>query len=655
MRSKPYLTYTIMFMLFCGACYICFFRKGILPIYSIDGIGQYYPSFLYTGKAVREFVSSVFSGGGIRFYDLGIGMGEDLFGVLSYYGFGDPINLIAAFTNASSGPFLFSFSFFLRLYLGGLCFMLYCRRFMPLSFATIVAAISYVFWGYGIFASGMYVQYGAMLYTLPLLLIGCEELFRSGGRPVLFFAAFYLGLCGFYFTYICSIFLIVYCIVRLISIYGIKNVKEALKKVPILTLYYCLGLCCSMMFLLPSLYAFMASERESASILSTLLGLSNYIPSLDRKFVADANIMNALRNYPVMVIAACTFILPKSRKMIQFRVAVATLLVLSYIPMTARLFNGFSNPRDRWVFIAQFVLCVIFASILNDLQSDESRKKIASFIIAAACANIVLSFWGRYSSFGDDKRDMYIGSSAAASETGSVITRSSVITNDGELFRVSGDFSTSSVNERPKNNAMLNGYYGVSYWFSIVNGDTQSFVDEATGIRNDWRAFSLGNSPDKNRAGAVKYHVCKDGMPFEGLKKVETIDEGDSSWTVYEDPSFTGFAHVDDEKGNVISSCKDIRYDKNTFSFTVPEGKGKIATAIPYSSGWRAYINGNITPIVNDSHFISIENTAAGAGDTVTLVYTTPGFIPGSIAAAVAFILFIAGEIFRRRLSQRQG
>ena len=499
----------------------------------------------------------------------------------------------------------------------------------------------------------MYVQYGAMLYCLPLLLIGCEELFKAGGRPILFFAAWYLGLCGFYFTYICSIFIAVYCAIRLIVIYGAKNTGNALRRVPLLLLYYCLGLCCSMMFLLPSLFAFMASERESASITSTLFNLSNYIPSLDRKFVADANIMNAIRNYPVMVIAAITFILPKTRKMIQFRIAVALLLVFSYIPITARLFNGFSNPRDRWVFIAQFVLCVIFASILNDLHKDEPRKKIAAFIIAVTAVNIIVSFWGRYSSLGLDRKDMYVSASVAKAEMDSVVSKSSVIGNDKDVFRISGDHATSTVNERPKNNAMLNDHYGVSYWFSIVNGDTQSFVDEATGIRNDWRAFSLGDGAANNRTGAVKYHISKSGAPFDGLTSVETIDDGGTSWTVYEDPSFTGFAHTCDDKGNVISTCNDIRYDKNTFSFTVPEDAKVIRTAIPYSSGWRAYINGRQAGTVNDSHFIGI-NTGVKGRDMVTLVYTSPGFIPGSIAAFASLVLFIVVIFIRRRLSQRQ-
>ena len=651
MRSKPFRTYTISFILLLTACYLCFWRKGIIPVYSIDGLGQYYPSFLYIGRTVREFLSS--PAAGLRFYDLAIGMGDDVAGTLSYYGFGDPLNLISVFATASTGPYLFALTYYLRLYLGGLCFMLCCRRFMPLSNATVASALAYVFWGYGIYASGMYAEYAAMLYVLPLVLTGCEKMFRGEGALVLFLSAALLGLSGFYFTYICSLFIVVYSIVRLLFIYGTAGIREAIKAGALTGLVCLLGIGVSMIFMLPSVCAFLSSERESSSVIATLLTLSNYIPSLNRRFVEDANIMNAIRNYPVMIAAASVFIMPKSKRVTQFRIAVSSILILSYIPLTGRVFNGFSVPRDRWVFLSQFVLCVIFASIINDIYNDDKKKHISVFVMTVLAANIILAFWGRYSSLGENRKSMYVTADTARNEMESATKLSNVLANDNDLYRIAGDITTSGVNGRPKNNAMLSDYYGVSYWFSIVNSETQAFVDEATGTANDWRSYGFAANSNAYNMAAVKYHLYRDGRPYEGLRSVEKIESSDGTWTLYEDPSFAGFARLMYDDGT-MRACEDITYDRNRFTFTIPEGESlsrcRVVTSIPYSTGWKAYINGMEASAANVSHFLGTEDIMPSPGDTVTLVYTSPGFTAGMMISIVCLFIFIIFALsFRKR------
>ena len=50
-------------------------------------------------------------------YDLSIGLGEDIIGALNYYGVGDPLNLLAIFINSQNCAYIFTFMFFLRLWL----------------------------------------------------------------------------------------------------------------------------------------------------------------------------------------------------------------------------------------------------------------------------------------------------------------------------------------------------------------------------------------------------------------------------------------------------------------------------------------------------------------------------------------------------------
>lgn len=45
-------------------------------------------------------------------FDSSIGMGEDIIGTLDYYGFGDPLNVLAVFATKENGAMQFLFSIY---------------------------------------------------------------------------------------------------------------------------------------------------------------------------------------------------------------------------------------------------------------------------------------------------------------------------------------------------------------------------------------------------------------------------------------------------------------------------------------------------------------------------------------------------------------
>ena len=658
------MIYSLLFVAVIAACFFSFWRTGKLPIYGIDGLGQYYPVFLYTGKTIREFFSHLFESGAFRFYDLSVGMGEDIFGTLNYYGFGDPVNLITVFATKGNGPYLFAFSYYLRLYLGGLAFVLYCMRFNLSKPAVAAGAVSYVFFGYGLYASGMYIEFASMLYVFPLLLTGCERVLHGEkGRWILFVSAWYLGLCGFYFTYMCALFLVVYCLVRSFFISGKADIEGMLTGCLGCAALFVLGLACSAPVLFPSVFAFLSSARSSSLGIGQLFVLGNYIPSLSRRFVSDANIMNAMRNYPVLIAAASTFFLAKDKRIIQLRIATVTLLVLLYVPITAIVFNGFSNPRDRWVFEAQFVLCAAFAVAIDKVKEQGCGRIYNAALILAVC-NIIISFWGRYSALGDDEKQLYVNAATAVAETSSPVSTAAVIENDSDLFRVCGEF-VSEVNSRPVNDGMNAGYYGTHYWFSVVNENTQAFVDEATGRSNDWRSFGLGSDNRYHTAAAVKYYVSKTGSAPDGFVPAGDIEYNGESRKLYVNENFRGFACIKDGEDSendaaVIGSCSGCTYDGNDFSCTADDDAKNaiVVTAFPYAKGWSAKIGGRQAATLNSSGFLAIFADDLHKDDIITLHYTSPGFMPGMIVALISLLLFIAVCMFRgfseRRKTSRE-
>ena len=162
------------------------------------------------------------TGAAVPTWDFSIGYGADIITTLSYYGLGDPLDLLAAFVPGRWTEQLLEGLIVLRLYLAGLAFMAFSRRM-----ATAALAPCWVRWpmcsvrGPSRQADRTGVPGADVL--LPLMLLGADDLFE-GRSPVLYIAAIALtALSNFLFFYMAAVLLVLYAIAVYSKRYGAKN------------------------------------------------------------------------------------------------------------------------------------------------------------------------------------------------------------------------------------------------------------------------------------------------------------------------------------------------------------------------------------------------------------------------------------------------
>lgn len=234
-----------------------------------DGYDQYYPALAYIGQYGREFLTTFFKGQ-IREFDFSIGMGDDVIGTLSYYGMGDPLNWLAIFVQPKNIAYLYSALLVFRWYLGGIAFIWFVKRKGNGNFGAVVGALAYSFCSYALsYNLKFFAGFGNVLYLLPIALAGIDDLLEKRRKifsPLLSVGIFLQALCGFYFLYMESIFLVIYFCVRFFCVRteyfekknsGIKFVLLMLKS----TMNYILGLGMGAVIFLPSIQQFFQSSR----------------------------------------------------------------------------------------------------------------------------------------------------------------------------------------------------------------------------------------------------------------------------------------------------------------------------------------------------------------------------------------------------------
>ncbi len=549
-KRKSFWAYTAIFVLVCILGYSPFWTQGKSLVWKIDGLGQYYTSFLYIGQYLRKYFFNCLRGNvALPLFDISIGMGEDVIGTLNYYGFGDPLNILAVFATDQNGAYVFTGMYFLRLYLSGLCFRKYCSYFGLDETLSNAGALSYIFSGYALIGGARYMQFLTPMIYLPLMLLGCERIFREKKTLLFTFSVAFAALCNFYFLYMTSLFLLVYCIVRCISIYGIKQMPEILKMAVISIGCYLLGIMLAAPILLPSINAYLNSCRNSPDLRGNLFYIGNYLLNKDKwsQYIRGWNTKLA-NNYwtgiPLLqgISLAGAVFTYKSKRNRQCALAVILGTVFWCMPITSTILSGFGTVYTRWVYLLYFAYAVVFICFFERFRINILGKWMILFTIAL---NICVNMVTLYGDSGANWNDEFVEFSKIRSYVESPVSESVSILGDGDMYRIANETYT-DINGRPENIGMLNGYNGLNFWFSIINGNVQRMIDQTgTPKKTEWRSYGLNNITIYESLAGVRYYISQDnGIQKAGYECVEDVIFGDVCWKVYKNKNALPFIYT---------------------------------------------------------------------------------------------------------------
>ena len=628
------LLYSVSFVVILIIGFAPFFQSDLSFIWDIDGIGQYYPAFLYIGQYLREFITNIING---RFYlpvyDLSIGMGENIIGCLNYYGFGDPINIIAIFTNNTNGMYIFALRYILGLYLAGVSFCVYARKVGLKGTSAIIPGLIYAFSGFSIDGGLRYYEWISVLFFFPLMLAGIEDIINDKKKWKLFLVSVTYGaLCGFYFLYMASLAAAVYCLIRMIWKY--RNIRKIIATGCYCLFIYVWGICIASPIFFPAVRAYLNSKRNGVPI-SEIMNVYLFKPNSDglrcwlKLSVKPSSFYNYYFGMLLMEwIGVVTFLIfNRTTRVKKLRVGFGLCALSLLFPITGWLFNGFGENNDRWVFIIHFVMAVIFAHFLNELMNHNYfliRKKVKingnvliSMVAALCLVNIIANLWWVFTEKGDDWKTEFVTNEDVSLYVDSPVGHTENAINE-EFCRISIDQMT-EINGRPENVAMINDYYGTTYWFSIVNQYTQQYANQYYEEELKWRSHGFRGEPFTEALAGCKYYLSDKEIAAADYLPMETVTFIDKQWYVYENPYYLGMVYCSDMVGEGFEADKlslieynqlfyptctnegivYVEYDKEKAQLSCRvniDQKTKMIFAIPYLPEWKVFVDGKEVP-----------------------------------------------------------
>lgn len=588
-----YFIYTIAFALLSVFIFSFYYLNNKSLIWDADGIKQHYNTFVYWGRYLKSIAENFFHTGNldIPMYDFTLGYGADVLTTLHYYVIGDPLNLIAAFTPIACMETVFCFLIVLRLYLSGITFSLFCKRFECQQAPMLIGALIYVFSGYALKAAVFHPFFLNPMIYFPLLLLGAEKVLNSEKPYLLIFSVFLSAISNFYFFYMLVIAVVIYVAVRLFKVDWLKSKayrKSTLSKIFRLFCFSLIGVLLSCCIFYPVVLRFMSSSRTMVEYTFPLTYSSDYYRKILAAFTsaisADVSSWSTMGYTAVALICLFTLFITKNKyKSLRYGLVICFVFLL--FPFFGHVMNGFSYAINRWIWALAFLigfmvavtlpmllelsekelsrlngLCIIYFAYIILLPESRGKasltsccfmflimaiinskfwvpEKAANTILLITVVSLMINAVYCYSPTESDSVDGHVESGEANKtlEDASIAVKS--IKDESPFFRYDENIYSQ---ESLRNSGLFNRLKSCNYYYSLENPYISDYYEEL-GINNYALAVYTGvdNRTPLTALASTKYFQVtpenKQYLPYGYNKKAASYEvDDDTVYDIYE-------------------------------------------------------------------------------------------------------------------------
>lgn len=366
-EKKLYLKTFIIAFLTTAAFFLPFLisDRGIFLFYGDYNVQQI-PFYQLAHRAIRE------GNIGFNFYtDLGV----NFIGSYSFYLLGSPFFWLTLPFPNSWLPYLMAPLFCLKFATAATTGAAYISRFVQNKNYALIGGLLYAFSGFGIY-NIFFNHFHEVIAFFPLLLLSLELYVEEGRRGFFAFSVFLTALCNYFFFFGEVVFVVIYFFVRLASS---KTWRLKFSEFLGLAFEAVIGLCLSMVLLLPAIITVLGNSRVEAFLdgwsLLVYYSEQRYFAILEclffppdiparPNFFPDANAKWSSLGAWLPLIGMCgviTFMQTHKKHFIRRMLGIS--LVMALIPGLNSLFSALNEAYyARWFFMP--ILLMALASVI---------------------------------------------------------------------------------------------------------------------------------------------------------------------------------------------------------------------------------------------------------------------------------------------------
>ena len=382
-KKDFYILYTVVFGIISFFFYMKFAGNGKCLVWSHDGIPQHLNSLIYYGRYLRSVLHTIFIEHklSIPMWDMTIGYGSDILTTLHYYVIGDPLTLLSVFVPANKTETLYEVLIFLRIYLAGISFSIFCFYHNNKKQATFMGTLIYIFASWTIYAAMKHPYFSNPMIYLPLVLMGIDKIYKKEKPWIFIWATAIAAMSNFYFFYMICIFMFLYAAFRYFAIFEERSVKDVAVWFLKFVGYYAVAIMIAAIIFLPVIMTLFGTDRFQVTNYVPLFYDRIYYEKYLGNLIGENMIQWGVTGYSAVAMAGVFVLFSKKKKYTQLKWAFVMMNVFLLLPFAGHVLNGFSYVSNRWVWAYGMLIAYIFVKAYPELFTLTTKEKKKIFVM----------------------------------------------------------------------------------------------------------------------------------------------------------------------------------------------------------------------------------------------------------------------------------
>ena len=387
-----YILYTLVFGIISFFIYYQFAGNGKSLVWSHDGIPQHLNSLAYYGRYLRNVLHTIFVEHklSLPMWDMNIGYGSDILTTLHYYVIGDPLTLLSVFVPADKTETLYEVLIFLRIYLAGISFSIFCFYHKNPKQATFMGTLIYIFAGWTIYAAMKHPYFSNPMSYLPLVLMGIDKIYKKEKPWLFIWTTVISAMSNFYFFYMICIFMFIYAAFRYFGIFSKRSVKDVFDWLVKFIGYYAVALMIAAVIFLPVIMTLFGTDRFQAENYVPLLYDKIYYEKYLGNLIGENMIQWGVAGYSAVAMAGVFVLFSKKKKYLDLKWGFVLLNLFLLVPFAGHVLNGFSYVSNRWIWAYGMMIAYIFVKAYPELFTLTVKEKKKIFIMVVVYCVLAL-------------------------------------------------------------------------------------------------------------------------------------------------------------------------------------------------------------------------------------------------------------------------
>ncbi|MCR5625908.1 MAG: YfhO family protein, partial [Lachnospiraceae bacterium] len=369
------------------------FIYGVSFIYGGDDMVQYYMTVVKCRRYLIEFFTTLISEH--RFdpvlWDMSLGLGEDTWVSLHYYGISCPLMLLSLLFEEKDCAKAFSLLFFICIIVAALGVNALGKHRGWNVYQAVSASLIYCFTTYNVIVAREDICFMYPVAIFPFMVLGIDLIYENRKPWVYILSTFILGCLNFYFFYEAGILIAMYAVYRFFADKE-KSLKERRKNLfftfPVSSI---IAIAMSAFVLLPVLRSGMSSNRA--------LTLANLNLFYTREFYLEyfisilgfkrIGLWNGFFGFTIIgVISVILMFLRRNENNKGKKIIFLVLLAFSILPLPGLILSVFTYPTNRWIWAFCLIIAIITAESFYVIFELEKRERL--IIMGAVIAFCIL-------------------------------------------------------------------------------------------------------------------------------------------------------------------------------------------------------------------------------------------------------------------------